>query len=157
MWTTITGFFSTYANIIRIALFVVALSCAGYVGFRIGDARYLDLVAQTERDKATAAQEALDHETKVVALQAQETKKAQDEKAAIENHYQLLLAQYRGIGLRQSSTGGINQPAPTPVPSQGLRLLEPDVEVLIGFAKQCAITESERNEVIEKYNDLSVK
>jgi len=64
-----------------------------------------------------------------------------------------LLSQYRGIGLRQSG-GSANQSPTLAIPSQGLRLLEPDVEILIGFAKQCSDTEIERNDVINKYNAL---
>jgi len=105
---------------------------------------------------AKVNQEAYEHETKVVAEQAKIAKNTQNAKDSNEAHYQLLLNQYRSIGLHDSSLQ-TNGSATLAIPSQGLRLLEPDAEVLIGFAKSCQDTEIERNDVIQKYNALMVK
>ena len=105
---------------------------------------------------AKVNQEAYEHETKVVAEQAKIAQNTQNAKDSNEAHYQLLLNQYRSIGLRNSSLQ-TNGSATLAIPSQGLRLLEPDAEVLIGFAKSCQDTEIERNDVIQKYNALMVK
>ena len=105
---------------------------------------------------AKVNQEAYEHETKVVAEQAKIAQNTQNAKDSNEVHYQLLLNQYRGIGLHNSNLQ-TNGSAAFAIPSQGLRLFEPDAEVLIGFAKSCQDTEIERNDVIQKYNALMVK
>jgi len=110
-------------------------------------------IEASEREKLEITQQVLQKQTQVVNEQAELTKKAQNEKDSNQAHYELLLSQYRGIGLRQSG-GSANQSPTLAIPSQGLRLLEPDVEILIGFAKQCSDTEIERNDVINKYNAL---
>ena len=95
-------------------------------------------------------------ETEIINKQAQDTQKAQNEKDVLQSHYELLLNQYRGIGLHDHNSSP-NQSSSIAIPKEGLRLLESDAEFLIGFAKSCATTEIERNEVIDKYNDLTVK
>ena len=107
-----------------------------------------------EKAKIQADEHVIETQTKVVTDQAVVSQTTQKDKDDLQARYDSAITELRGLRKSKLSAG---EPAPFAIPSQGLRLLEPDVEVLIGFAKQCAITESERNEVIEKYNDLSVK
>lgn len=86
----------------------------------------------------------------VVEKQAIESKKAQDEKDELSKRYNSLIAQYRGLLYKPNDT----KTAPAPIREEGIRLLESDAEFLIGFAKECSNTEIERNDAIQKYNDL---
>jgi len=98
--------------------------------------------------------EATEHVNKIIEEQgviAQQTQKDKDE---VQNRYDTVVAQLRGLHNASVSTNGNTS---APIPSQGLRLLEPDAEVLVGFAQQCANTEIERNDVIQKYNALRNK
>ena len=79
------------------------------------------------------------------------------EKDAIEKNRQRFMAQYAAntFGLRQPSTGLSSSSNPAfRTPSQTLRFSTADAEFLNNFASDCAITESERNEVILKYEAL---
>jgi len=147
MWKTLLSFVTGGSST---AYFVAGALLVGAYGGWFATSDYY------EAKIAKVNAQAMDHLTKVVTEQAAISQQTQKEKDANEAHYQLLLNQYRGIGLRNPglSTNGNTSLA---IPSQGLRLLEPDVEVLIGFAKQCADTEVERNDVINKYNALETK
>jgi hypothetical protein len=97
-----------------------------------------------------AAEEAVRHENKIVKEQGEISKQTQAKKDELQTRYDRLLSAYRGVRNANTKTAD-----PTPaVPSQGFRLLEPDVEFLIRFAKECANTEIERNDVIQKYEKL---
>ena len=135
---------------IRIAILICISLGSSYITHKIDNANY-------EKQINEQLTQAIEHETKVVNDQAVISKKTQESKDALQNHYELLLHQYRGIGLHQRTTTQSDQSTAFAISSQGLRLLEPDAEILIGFARQCQISEIERNDVIEKYNALGTK
>ena len=84
------------------------------------------------------------------------TKSTLGEKDAIEKNRQQFMAQYAAntFGLRTSPSLSIGTNPTFRTPSQALRFSEADAEFLNNFASDCAITESERNEVILKYEAL---
>ena len=139
-------FLSTY---IKIAILLCISLGSAYITHEID-------YSSIEKAKTEAVTQALKNQTEIINKQSQDTQKAQNEKDALQAHYEFLLNQYRGIGLHDDNSSS-NQPASIAIPKEGLRLLESDAEFLFGFAKSCAITEIERNEVIDKYNDLTVK
>ena len=107
----------------------------------------------SEKEKLDAMQHIVEVQTKVVNDQAVVSQKTQKDKDELQNHYDSAIAELRG--LRQPNLSN-SKSTTFAIPSQGLRLLEPDAEVLIGFARQCQNTEIERNDVINKYNALMV-
>ena len=147
MFKTLLGFITGGSSTVY---FIAGAFLAGSIsGWYVTSDHYEAKIAKVN-------QEAYEHETKVVAEQAKIAQNTQNAKDFNEAHYQLLLNQYRGIGLHNTSVQ-TNGSATLTIPSQGLRLLEPDAEILIGFARQCATSEIERNDVIQKYNALMVK
>lgn len=85
------------------------------------------------------------------------TKSTLGEKDAIEKNRQQFMANYAAntFGLRQPGASlSIGSNSAIRAPSQALRLSATDAELLNNFASECAITESERNEVILKYEAL---
>lgn len=130
---------------VKAGLVALFLFGSGFIGYRIGHNGLVEYQAAELKQKA-------EWEQKVANQQAQQTQKAQNEKDALETHYQLLLSQYRSIGLHSHTTSGST--ATLAVPNEEFRLSGSNVEFLINFAKQCSATEIERNDVIEKYNDL---
>ena len=125
----------------------IALGTA-FITHRVDEASYQEKV----NDQIT---QAITHETQVVNDQAAISLHTQKDKDDLQTKYDFAIAQLRGLRSNASSKG--SEPATLAIPSQGLRLLEPDAEVLIGFARQCQATEIERNDVINKYNALMVK
>jgi len=138
-------FISTY---IKIAIFLCISLGSAYITHKIDESNYLEQVNDQIR-------QAVEHETQVVNDQAAISQKTQKDKDELQNRYDVAITELRGLR-QQSATQG-NEPTTPSISSKGLRLLEPDAEVLIGFAKQCANTELERNDVINKYNALMVK
>jgi len=98
--------------------------------------------------------EAIEHQNKVIEEQGVISQQTQKDKDELQNRYDGVVAMLRGVHNPGVPANGNTSAA---IPSQGLRLLEPDAEVLVGFARQCAISEVERNDVIQKYNSLMVK
>jgi hypothetical protein len=107
----------------------------------------------SEKEKLEAVQHVVEQQTKVVQDQATISQQTQKDKDELQARYDNTVAQLRGLRNSNISNG---QSTTSAIPSQGLRLLEPDAEVLTEFAKQCANTELERNDVINKYNALIV-
>jgi len=107
----------------------------------------------SEKEKLEAVQHAVQVQSEIVQSQAVISQQTQKDKDDLQVRYDNAVAQLRGLRDSNISNG---KSAAAAIPSQGLRLLEPDAEVLIGFAKQCADTEVERNDVINKYNALMV-
>jgi hypothetical protein len=105
----------------------------------------------SEKAKVEAIQTALNTQTDEIQKQAVISQQTQKDKDDLQTRYDSSIAELRG--LRQSSSTN-NQPTASAISSKGLRLLESDAEILVGFAKQCANTELERNDVINKYNAL---
>ena len=108
----------------------------------------------TEKAKVEAIEHAIEIQSKVVQDQAVVSIKTQKDKDDLQTKYDNAIAQLRGLHNSNLSTG---QSTAIAISNQGLRLLEPDAEVLIGFARQCQTSEIERNDVINKYNVLMVK
>ena len=94
------------------------------------------------------------HEIAVVEDQAKISQETQKDKDDLQTRYDGVVAMLRGMHDPRVQTNGNTTAA---IPSKGLRLLESDAEVLTEFAKQCANTELERNDVIQKYNALRDK
>ena len=107
-----------------------------------------------EKAKIEAMANVIATQTKVVSDQAVISQNTQKDKDDLQTKYDNAVAELRGLRNTNLPAG---QPSATAIPSQGLRLLESDAEVLVGFAKQCSDTEIERNDVINKYNALMVK
>jgi len=124
-----------------------AFAIGAYSGYALTSDHY-------EAKLAKVNVEATQHFESVVNQQAKISQQTQEDKDELQTRYDGVVAMLRGVHNPGVQANG----NPTLiVPSQGLRLLEPDAEVLIGFAKQCADTEIERNDVINKYNALMVK
>ena len=137
-------------------MFPLPISTYIYIAIALGTAFITHRIDgyYEEKAKVEAVEHAIAAQTKVVQDQAVIAQQTQKDKDELETRYNTLVAQSRGMFNTNLSNG---KPTTPTVPSQGFRLLEPDVEVLIGFAKQCAISEIERNDVIQKYNSLMVK
>jgi len=136
-------------------MFPLSISTYIYLAIALGTAFITHRIDgyYEEKAKVEAVEHAIAQQTKVVENQAVIAQQTQKDKDELETRYNALVAQSRGM----LHTNLPNNQSPTPtVPSQGFRLFEPDVEILIGFAKQCAISEIERNDVIQKYNALMV-
>ena len=126
---------------------VVALGAA-FITHRVDEASYQEKV----NDQIT---QAITHETRVVNNQAVISQQTQKDKDDLQTKYDSAIAELRGMRADPSSNG--SEPAALAISNQGLRLLESDAEVLIGFARQCQTSEIERNDVIQKYNALIIK
>jgi len=98
--------------------------------------------------------QAIEHENSVIEAQGTISQQTQKDKDELQNRYDTLVDMYRGVHHSGVSADGNTAAA---IPSQGLRLLEPNVEVLVELAKQCSVSEIERNDVIQKYNALRTK
>jgi len=144
LFSFVTGGSSTY---IYAAIAIGAFSFGAYSGYAITDNHYKAALAEVN-------QKAFEHTTQVVQKQAvisQNTQKAKDE---LQTRYDNVVSMLRGM---HNPSLSANTNTSFGISSKGLRLLEPDAEVLIGFARQCESTEIERNAVIQKYNSLMVK
>ena len=132
-----------------IKLFFLAALVSGtaWITHKVDSANY-------EKERADAVTEALNNQSRIIDKQAEVSAKTQKDKDELQNRYDSVVAQLRGLHNANIPAG---QSTSAPIPSQGLRLLEPDAEVLVGFARQCESTEIERNDVIRKYNSLMVK
>ena len=140
--TTILGFFTGGSSTIY---FVAgALLVGAYGGYAVTDNHWQAKIAVMN-------EEAHQHEIAVVEDQAKISQETQKDKDDLQTRYDGVVAMLRGMHDPRVQTNGNTTAA---IPSKGLRLLEPDAEVLAEFAKQCANTELERNDVIQKYNAL---
>lgn len=98
----------------------------------------------------------IEKQKKVVELQSEISKKTEGKRHDIQNRYDHLMSQY--IGVRKQYTDELSNRSPAfTIPADGFRIHGEDAGFLITFAKNCSITELERNEVIEKYNSLEVE
>lgn len=102
---------------------------------------------------AKVNQVAFEHTTKVIEQQALISQTTQKDKDELQTRYDGVVNMLRGV---HNSSISADSNTPFAISSKGLRLLEPDAEVLVGFARQCESTEIERNDVIQKYNFLMV-
>ena len=91
------------------------------------------------------------HEIQVVEQQATISQQTQKDKDELQTRYDGVVAMLRGVHDPRVQANGNPSIA---ISNKGLRLLEPDAEVFAEFAKQCANSELERNDVIAKYNSL---
>jgi hypothetical protein len=137
-------------------MFPLPISTYIYIGIALGTAFITHRVDgyYSEKAKVESIQTALKTQTDEIEKQAVISQQTQKDKDELQTRYDSAIAELRG--LRQSSTTN-NQTTASAIPSKGLRLLESDAEVLTEFARQCANTELERNDVINKYNVLMVK
>jgi phage gp36-like protein len=136
-------------------MFPLPISTYIYIAIALGTAFITHRVDgyYSEKEKLEAVQHVVEVQTKVVNDQAIISQQTQKDKDDLQTRYDNAIAQLRGLRNTNLSAG---QPSATAIPSQGLRLLESDAEVLIGFARQCQTSEIERNDVINKYNALMV-
>jgi hypothetical protein len=121
-----------------------ALLIGGYGGYAVTDNHWKAEIADVN-EKAHL------HEVQVVEQQATISQQTQKDKDELQTRYDGVVSMLRGVhnpGVQADRNSAFA------ISSKGLRLLEPDAEVLAEFAKQCANTELERNDVIEKYNAL---
>lgn len=94
-------------------------------------------------------------EQKVANAQNVITKSTLKEKDAIEQKRIEFNSSLNPIGLRQSSTQlSTGSEASFGIRGQALRFSSSDAEFLNNFASDCSLVESERNEVIRKYEAL---
>jgi hypothetical protein len=121
-----------------------ALLIGAYGGYAVTDNHW-------EAKIAIANEQAHQHEIAVVENQAKISQETQKDKDELQTRYDGVVNMLRGLHDPSLQTDGNPSFA---IPAKGLRLLEPDAEVLAEFAKQCANTELERNDVIQKYNAL---
>jgi hypothetical protein len=124
-----------------------ALALGAYGGYAVTDNHYKAKLAEVN-------QQAFDHTTAVIQQQAVISQNTQKEKDELQARYNGVVSMLRGV---HNSSVQTNSNTSFRISSKGLRLLEPDAEVLAEFARQCQYTEIERNDVIQKYNSLSVK
>ena len=136
-------------------MFPLPLSTYIYIALVLGTAFITHRVDgyYEEKAKIQAVEHAIQVQSEVVNSQAVVSQQTQKDKDDLQARYDTAIAELRGLRNSNISAG---QPSSAPIPSQGLRLLESDAEVLIGFARQCANTEVERNDIIKKYNALMV-
>lgn len=130
---------------IKILLFLCISLGSAYITHKVD-------YANVEKDRADAVTKALNDQTETIKQQNEVTVKTQKDKDELQNRYDDAVSQLRG--LRQPSSANTNQPSAPAISAKGLRLLEPDAEFLEQFAKECANTELERNDVIQKYMAL---
>jgi len=136
-------------------MFPLPISTYIYIAIALGTAFITHRVDgyYSEKEKLEAVQHVVEVQNKVVNDQAMISQQTQKDKDDLQTRYDNAIAQLRGLRNTNLSNG---QSSATAIPSQGLRLLESDAEVLIGFARQCQTSEIERNDVINKYNALMV-
>jgi len=136
-------------------MFPLPISTYIYIAIALGTAFITHRVDgyYTEKAKLEAVEHVIAVQTKVVNDQAVISQRTQKDKDDLQTRYDGVVAMLRGVHNPNLPTG---QSTTIAISSQGLRLLEPDAEVLVGFARQCAATEIERNDVINKYNPLMV-
>lgn len=95
-------------------------------------------------------------EQQVAGAQNVITKSTLKEKDAIEQKRIEFNSNLNPIGLRQSSTQlSTSAEASFGIRGQALRFSRTDAEFLNNFASDCSLVESERNEVIQKYEALN--
>jgi hypothetical protein len=143
--STVLGFVTGGST--TVYLIAGALLLGAYGGYAVTDNHYKAKLAEVN-------QKAFDHTTAVIEQQAVISQNTQKEKDELQTRYDGVVSMLRGV---HNSSVSTNSNTSFTIPSKGLRLLEPDAEVLIGFARQCESTEIERNDVIQKYNALMVK
>jgi len=136
-------------------MFPLPISTYIYIAIALGTAFITHRVDgyYSEKEKLEAVQHVVEVQNKVVNDQAMISQQTQKDKDDLQTRYDNAIAQLRGLRNTNLSNG---QSSSFAIPSQGLRLLESDAEVLIGFARQCQTSEIERNDVINKYNALMV-
>ena len=136
-------------------MFPLPISTYIYIAIALGTAFITHRIDgyYTEKAKVEAIEHVFAVQTKVVNDQAVISQQTQKDKDDLQTRYDGVVAMLRGVHNPNLPTG---QSTTIAISSQGLRLLEPDAEVLVGFARQCAATEIERNDVINKYNALTV-
>ena len=148
LFSNIAGFLTNGSSFyIYIGVFVAGLALGIYPTYRLTSDHYETKIAKVN-------QEAFEHTTKVIEEQAAISQNTQKEKDELQNRYDTVVDMLRGMH-KPGVSADSNSIAP--IPSQGLRLLGSNAEFLFRFAKECSNTEIERNDVIQKYNALTVK
>jgi len=134
-------------------MFPLPISTYLYIAIALGTAFVTHRIDgyYSEKEKLEAVEHIVQVQSQVVNDQAVVSIKTQKDKDELQNRYDNAIVELRGM--RQSSTPN-GKPTSFAISSKGLRLLEPDAEVLIQFARQCESSEIERNDVIQKYNSL---
>jgi hypothetical protein len=143
--STVLGFVTGGST--TVYLVAGALLLGAYGGYAVTDNHYKAKLAEVN-------QQAFEHTTAVIQQQAVISQNTQKEKDELQTRYDGVVSMLRGVhnsGVQTNSNTSFR------ISSKGLRLLEPDAEVLAEFARQCQSTEIERNDVIQKYNVLMVK
>ena len=136
-------------------MFPLPISTYIYIAIALGTAFITHRVDgyYSEKEKLEAVQHVVEVQTKVANDQAMISQQTQKDKDDLQTRYDDAIAELRGLRNTHTADG---KPTSLAISNQGLRLLESDAEVLIGFARQCQTSEIERNDVIEKYNALMV-
>jgi len=136
-------------------MFPLPISTYIYIAIALGTAFITHRVDgyYSEKEKLDAVQHVVEVQNKVVNDQAVISQQTQKDKDDLQIRYDNAIAQLRGLRNTNLSNG---QSSSFAIPSQGLRLLESNAEFLYRFAEECANTELERNDVINKYNALMV-
>ena len=129
------------------AIGIGAFGFGAYSGYAITDNHY-------KASLLAVNQKAIEHTTKVIEQQAVISQNTQKEKDELQTRYDGVVSMLRGV---HNSSVSTNSNTSFGISTKGLKLFEPDAEILIGFARQCESTEIERNDVIQKYNALMVK
>ena len=136
-------------------MFPLPISTYIYIAIALGTAFITHRVDgyYSEKEKLEAVQHVVEVQTKVANDQAMISQQTQKDKDDLQTRYDDAIAELRGLRNTHTADG---KPTSLAISNQGLRLLESDAEVLIGFARQCQTSEIERNDVINKYNALMV-
>jgi len=136
-------------------MFPLPISTYIYIAIALGTAFITHRVDgyYSEKEKLEAVQHVVEVQNKVVNDQAMISQQTQKDKDDLQTRYDDAIAELRGLRNTHTADG---KPTSLAISNQGLRLLESDAEVLIGFARQCQTSEIERNDVINKYNALMV-
>ena len=136
-------------------MFPLPISTYIYIGIALGTAFITHRVDgyYEEKAKVEAISHAMEVQTEVMQNQANISEQTQKDKDDLQTRYDDAIAELRGLRNTHTADG---KPTSLAISNQGLRLLESDAEVLIGFARQCQTSEIERNDVINKYNALMV-
>jgi len=134
-------------------MFPLPISTYLYIAIALGTAFVTHRIDgyYSEKEKLEAVEHIVQVQSQIVNDQAVVSIKTQKDKDELQNRYDNAIAELRGV---HNSSLQTNPNTSFGISSKGLRLLEPDAEVLVGFARQCESTEIERNDVIQKYNSL---
>ena len=131
---------------LKIGAFVITIFLTSFITHKVDDAKYSKkVILQQQQD--------MEHEAAVVNAQSKISQIKQGERDEIQHRYDSLINQLNGVRKQYNAELSKKYP-PIAIPAKGLALHAKDAGFLIAFARDCEITELERNEVIDKYNAL---